>query len=453
MRVLTILIFSLTLACDDAKTAGEGESETAVAPKATTQSTTQTSATTPGQSKAKLTAEDCIDPDLAKVLSTTSLMLCDGTIVAGSLVMSDDGELSIAACELDGATGCLANSDFPAADATAALAGNIKEGVTIAGTEGALTTDGSAPADCDTDGQTGCLTNANYKAAKMSGFAATDVLTGRTVAGISGSATAKPSDCASDGELGCVTVSAFKAAKMANFTASVVESGTTIAGVGGSATLTPGDCNGDGQVGCVTISAYKSADMTIAIAGNIKNTIEIAGITGTFTGAANCTADAEVGCVTTSTYKAADTAAFAATDIRFEVTVAGVAGNRMVYETSSSFDGTVNQSIDGTIESADLTQTVVDNLYATYGMNEATSTLYYSTDSGDVCSSSGIGTGWTASPSDWNAAMSSSKSMWSPNADGIGANGDYYICIKITDGLGKVFYLGSGAEKVTVTGY
>ncbi len=131
----------------------------------------------------KLTDTDCVDPDLTKVATTTSLMLCDGTIAAGTLDLSAIVEESHADCSSDGQIGCVANTDFKAVDMSNVTAANIKSSVVLAGVTGSYT----GAAACNTDGQTNCVANDNYKAAKMANFDATKLCNGVTVAGVAAS--------------------------------------------------------------------------------------------------------------------------------------------------------------------------------------------------------------------------------------------------------------------------
>lgn len=70
---------------------------------------------------------------------------------------------SLADCALDGATGCVANSDFRAADMTQAVMGNIRFGATVAGVGGNVS---PRPSDCTAQGETSCVSTATYPAVR-----------------------------------------------------------------------------------------------------------------------------------------------------------------------------------------------------------------------------------------------------------------------------------------------
>lgn len=74
-------------------------------------------------------ADDCLDPDLAKIKKGVKLMLCDGDIVEGTLEEK-------APCTADAQQNCYATSVFKAVDAKAIKSGDILIGKTIAGVTG-----------------------------------------------------------------------------------------------------------------------------------------------------------------------------------------------------------------------------------------------------------------------------------------------------------------------------
>lgn len=158
---------------------------------------------------AKLLAESCIDPDLSEVLAGTQLMLCDGTIAAGTLVI-------------------------PAApDLTNLTASNVKSGVTIAGVTGTLTEESHAL--CNTNGQTGCVTGVTYKSADISSLSASNVKLGVTIAGVEGTlVTESHSSCSTDNQTGCIANDSYKAVDTTNIVAANLKNGVSIAGVTGT---------------------------------------------------------------------------------------------------------------------------------------------------------------------------------------------------------------------------
>ncbi len=126
----------------------------------------------------KLTASNCKDPDLTKLVTGETLMLCDGSIGVGVYQVS-------------------------------------------------------TVAPCSSDGGTDCMASATYRAAATSGLAA-KVLTGQTVAGIAGSAPARPADCTTDGDFGCVATSTFPAADTSALLPSNIKYGVSLGGVAGT---------------------------------------------------------------------------------------------------------------------------------------------------------------------------------------------------------------------------
>lgn len=148
---------------------------------------------------AKLDNDDCVDPDLRKVASDQSIMLCDGTIAKGSLGMcATDGQ---GACVVDGTA-------FKAAKLANFTDGDVRAGVTLAGVAGAMS---NAPAACSADGQTGCLAVADFPAIdKVASLtpAAASIRASVTLAGVAGTL----ADCSANGGVSCYVSGAYKAA-------------------------------------------------------------------------------------------------------------------------------------------------------------------------------------------------------------------------------------------------
>lgn len=227
---------------------------------------------------AKLVDPACVDPNLSEVKAGVQLMLCDGTIATGTLVL-------------------------PAApDLSNLTASNVKLGVTIAGVTGSFA--GASFSSCSGNGEEGCVTNATFKAANLSNLSAANVKSGVTIAGVTGSlAMESHVDCSANGQSGCVATSTYKAADISNLLASNVKSGVTIAGVSGSLTVeSHSDCTSNSQTGCVANATYKAADLTNLSAANLKNGVAIAGVTGIYPSAsaplASATATADLDAAT-----------------------------------------------------------------------------------------------------------------------------------------------------------
>jgi hypothetical protein len=262
---------------DEAKVEAKAESKVEAPIEAQKTATPAVEETAPAKAL-KLTDPDCVDPNLAEVKTGVQLMLCDGTIATGTLVI-------------------------PAApDLSNLTAGNVKSGVTIAGVTGNYA--GASYSSCSANGEEGCVTNASFKAANLSNLSAANVKSGVTIAGITGSlAVESHVDCSANGQSGCVATSTYKAADIANLSAANVKSGVTIAGVSGSLVVeSHSDCTSNGQTGCVTGETYKAADLTNLVAANLKNGVAVAGVTGTYPSAsaplASATATADLDAAT-----------------------------------------------------------------------------------------------------------------------------------------------------------
>lgn len=197
---------------------------------------------------AKLTSDECIDPELALVSSDVTFMLCDGTMATGSLTIPQ-------ICESDGDRGCVVDgSQFKAAKLSGFDGKDIRTGVSIAGVSGSA----SVQAPCQNDGDSNCVVEGTqFKAAKLSSFNGSDILTGVSIAGVSGTASAGTTtpSCMADGEVGCVTSNAFKAAAISEFAAEDLKEGVSVAGVTGTLSR----CNADGAIDCITDETFRAA--------------------------------------------------------------------------------------------------------------------------------------------------------------------------------------------------
>jgi len=219
---------------------------------------------TPGtvnSSALKLTAENCVDPNLNEVKAGVQLMLCDGTLATGTLAIPDPVVLP---------------------DLSNLIAGNIRAGVTINGVSGTLVEEGHA--SCSGNNQTGCVSTTTYRSADLSNLLAQNIKSGVTIAGVSGSVLEEGhSDCSANAQTGCVATASFKAADLTNLQASSIKATVTIAGVTGSlAVEAHSDCSANSEVGCVTTATYKAADLSNLSAGNLKSGVSVAGVTGNY---------------------------------------------------------------------------------------------------------------------------------------------------------------------------
>ncbi len=107
----------------------------------------------------------------------------------------------------------------------------------------------SAPATCSSDGTSGCIVDgSNYVAAAKANVLAGNIKNGVTIAGVAGNVTPSPGACASDGASSCVVDgAAYKAAATATAVAGNIKKGVVIAGVTGdypSATYPLAGANG-----------------------------------------------------------------------------------------------------------------------------------------------------------------------------------------------------------------
>lgn len=302
-----------------------------------------------------------------EVCSTLSYINAQGNESKGT---KDCAAGSVDDCTSDGQTGCRTTSQFLAASAAATVAGNIKAGVTIAGTAGTFS---GSFSNCSSDGEVGCVTTAGFKAADMTYAVAGNILSGSTIAGTSGSVSlptvANVFAGVTYGPAGAST------GILTLPSAANVRSSAGAFGVGGtSVTPSLADCSANNVQGCVTTSTYRSADLTNLAASNIVNGVSIAGTTGNVTlptaanvylgvtfGAASattgtltlpsaaqvrssagafgvggnsitpsladCSSNNAQGCVTTASYRSADLTNLAAGNIVNGVSIAGTTGN------------------------------------------------------------------------------------------------------------------------------
>ena len=228
---------------------------------------------------------------------------------------------SPAACQADGAVGCVASVAFPAADRSKATSANIAVGVTVAGIVGTLQ---PSPAPCAVDGATACVANAAFPAADKSHATAASIASGVTIAGVTGSLQGSQGTCNVDGAVGCVTTAAFPAIDKSTVVASVIKTGVTLIGVAGSVQPSPPPCSTDGAGSCVVDgTVYKAAKLSNFALTDVKSGITIAGRTGSI---ATCSTEGVSGCITGGTFVSADTTGLAS-KVLSGSSVAGVNGN------------------------------------------------------------------------------------------------------------------------------
>lgn len=186
-------------------------SVTAPVAATTTTTATVTTATPSVTSTGKLAlVGTCKDPDLSKLATTESTTNCAGNLVWGTL------------------------------DLTNLVPANIRQGVTIAGVVGTMTTTAEAHVDCTTNNQVGCVTTSTYRSGNLTNLIAGNIKNLVTIAGIQGTSVQEyHSDCSTDGQTGCASTNSFKAVDMTLLVAGNIKSGTTIAGVLGTVGAAP----------------------------------------------------------------------------------------------------------------------------------------------------------------------------------------------------------------------
>ena len=259
------------------------EAQTMSAPETTeTSSGSQTSGTSNANSGSamKLTAQNCIDPALDQILSGVQIMLCDGTIATGTLVIPAQPDLSNLS------------------------SGNVRDGVTIAGVTGTYSNSSTRPADCSGNAQVGCVTTSTWKSASLVNLSNTNIRFGVTIAGVTGTVSEEThSSCTGENQQLCITTPTWRSVNWPTLSAGNIKNGVTIAGVTGNLIAeTHSDCTSNAQTGCVSNATYKAYDGANLTAANIKNGVSVGGVTGNYPSAtsplASATATADLDAAT-----------------------------------------------------------------------------------------------------------------------------------------------------------
>jgi hypothetical protein len=153
--------------------------------------------------KVAVTGADCPSPEQ---LVKGVMLTCHGTQIAGTAALT-----TYVPCSADGQSGCIATSQFKAADTSAVHADDIRQGVTIAGVAGTMAQSAPSTPACVIDGDTNCKVSGNLVAADTTG-AAKKIVAGEILAGLSGEGVLNPAaDCASNAQVGCLATNAFQA--------------------------------------------------------------------------------------------------------------------------------------------------------------------------------------------------------------------------------------------------
>lgn len=228
----------------------------------------------------KLTAQNCIDPALNEIKAGVQIMLCDGSIATGTLVIPAQPDLSNLS------------------------SGNVRDGVTIAGVTGTYSNSSTRPADCSGNAQVGCVTTATWKSASLTNLSNTNIRFGVTIAGVTGTVSEEThSSCTGENQQLCITTPTWRSVNWLTLSAANIKSGVVVAGVTGTLVAeTHSDCTSNAQTGCVSNATYKAFDGSNLSAANIKNGVSIGGVTGNYPSAtsplASATATADLDAAT-----------------------------------------------------------------------------------------------------------------------------------------------------------
>jgi hypothetical protein len=287
----------------------------------------------------KLSASDCVDPDLSMVAAGVSLMMCDGSMGVGSLPI----------CSSSGEVDCIASTQFISVDNTE-IPTLVVQGQILAGVAGAFTPDYPAPANVLTTDTTNGVAGTYTPDFPLP----SNVLASDTTNGAAGSYIPDFPDTAnvltidtSNGVAGTYTPDF-------PIPANVLVSDTTNGVTGTYAPDFPDPAN---------VLTIDSSDEVVGTyspdfpdVGNVHSSDTSNGVAGTL---GTCSSDGEVGCLSTAVYKAADTSSIDDFDIRIGTSFAGVSG-KMKYncrnvgrQASYNFDEIVGISLIGDIGNGD----------------------------------------------------------------------------------------------------
>jgi hypothetical protein len=236
--------------------------------------------------------------DQAEICSTKVYIDRNGDQKTGT---KDCATGTVPDCTESGKSGCRTTPQLVSAEASLLVADNIKSGVTIAGTSGALT---APPSDCSSNGQQSCVATSAFfagtacsaggskcflpeysvlsqplKAISYNSIDQSKMLDSLTLAGITGAITSK-----GNWNLTLAFPGAGYYTGTSNApTAATIASGTTITRIAGSGTLeSHSNCSSDGATGCVAVATYPAALATGA-ASKVLSGQTLAGVTGNVT--------------------------------------------------------------------------------------------------------------------------------------------------------------------------
>ncbi|RYZ58816.1 MAG: hypothetical protein EOP07_05840, partial [Proteobacteria bacterium] len=234
-----------------------------------------------GNSIGKMPMVNAANIDLVPEVPIAAENICDDVLIKNA-----EGELSKGLrqcgtpylnCSASLSSDCIASDNFPALDkATVLVAGNIKNGVVIAGVTGAYPSALHPLAGDDGTPSLPLFTAAagggNYQwfaadGSRLMGIIETDLTVSSGVSDLVHNA----------GLYRQVTVQGD-----ADLIATNIKSGINLFGISGSLSGSPANCSSDGQTACLAIPAYPAVDSTLLIPGNIKTGVTIATVLGNY---------------------------------------------------------------------------------------------------------------------------------------------------------------------------
>lgn len=270
-------------------------------------------------------------------------------------------------CTGNSQQGCVATAIYQAANLSNLTAGNVKNGITIAGVSGAYPSASNLLTGADpTADLTSTTFNVKLESAtafeyfdsagnRQLGAGDTDLASvnladSTIVFGVTGSATLEShTNCTGNAQQGCVATATYQSADLANLAAGSVRNGITIAGIVGnypSASDPLVDADATSDLTSATFNAklesttafeyfdsagnrYVGAGDIDLAAANIVSGAGVFGVTGTaiIESHSNCTGSAQQSCVTTAAYQSADLTNLSVANLKNGVSVAGVTGD------------------------------------------------------------------------------------------------------------------------------
>ena len=227
------------------------------------------------------------------------------------------------ACSSNGDDNCFVDnsSNYDAADLSNLHAGNIKNGVSIAGLTGEYPSTNHRLAGntiaTDLTSQGSATPSGAYEFFDSQG----------NVYNINVADGGSVSSSNADQVFGAAATlySKFTVQGDPDLVSSNIKDGVNINGVLGNFNSVFPSCSSDGEISCTAVIAFPAIDKNAAgLAGKIKHSAVIAGVTGSF--APDCAVDGGTNCLAISAFPAARKAGFSASDIKQNKTIAGVAG-------------------------------------------------------------------------------------------------------------------------------